>query len=53
MDAKNKNLSRNKKCRFCEFSESETTVQNQKVQVHRDQIDECDQYELESQQTRL
>ena len=52
-DAKNRNLSRNKKCRFSNFSGSQTTVQNNEVQVHRNQIDECDQYELESQQTHL
>ena len=52
-DAKNRNLSRNKKCRFCDFSDSQTTVQNHEVEVHRDQIDERGQYELESQQTYL
>ena len=52
-DAKNRNLSRNKKCRFCNFFNSQTAVQNHEVQVYRDQIDECDQYELESQQTHL
>ena len=48
-DAKNRNLSRNKKCRFCDFSGSQTALQNHEVQVHLEQIDECDQNELESQ----
>ena len=52
-DAKNRNLSRNKKCRFCDFSSSQTAVQNHEVQVRLDHIDERDQYELESQQTHL
>ena len=52
-DVKNRNLFRNKKCRFCDFFGYQTAVQNHEVQVHRDQIDECDQYELESQQTHL
>ena len=52
-DVKNRNLSRSKKCRFCDFSGSQTAVQNHEVQIHRDQIDECDKYELESQQIHL
>ena len=50
---KNRNLSRNKKCRFCDFFGYQAVVQNHEVQVHRNQIDERDQYELESQQTHL
>ena len=52
-DVKNRNLSRNEKCRFCDFFGSQTAVQIHEVQMHRDQIDERDQYELESQQTHL
>ena len=52
-DVKNRNLSRNKKYRFCDFSGSQTTVQNHEEQVYRDQVDDRDQYELESQQTHL
>ena len=52
-DVKNRNLSRNKKCRFCDFSGSQITVQNHEVQIHRNQVDERDQYELELQQTHL
>ena len=52
-DLKNRNLSRNKKYRFCDFFCSQTSVQNHEVQIFRDEIDECDQYELESQQTHL
>ena len=32
---------------------SQTVVQNHEVQIYLDHIDECDQYELESQQTHL
>ena len=52
-DVKNRNLSRNKKCRFCDFFGLQTAAHAHEVQVHRDQIDERDQYELESQQTHL
>ena len=52
-DLKNRNLSRNKKCRFYDFFGSQIVVQTHEVEVHRDQIDERDQYELESQQTYL
>ena len=52
-DLKNRNLSRNKKYRFCDFSDSQTAVQNHEEQIFWDQIDERDQYELESQQTHL
>ena len=52
-DLKNRNLSRNKKCRFYDFFGSQIVVQTHEVEVHRDQIDERDQYELESQQTHL
>ena len=52
-DAKNRNPSKNKKCRFCDFSGSQITVQNHDAQIHRDQVDERDQYELESQQIHL
>ena len=46
-DAKNRNLSRNKKCRFCDFFGSQRAAHAHEVQVHRDQIDYRDQYELE------
>ena len=48
-DVKNRNRSRSKKYRFCDFSCSQIAAQNHEVQIHRDQIDECDKYELESQ----
>ena len=38
---------------FYDLSGSQIAVINHEVQIHRDQIDECDQYELESQQTHL
>ena len=37
-DAKNNNLARNAKCRFCDFIGSQRTVQNHKVQLHQDKI---------------
>ena len=52
-DAKNRNLSINEKCRFCDFFGSQRAVQNYEVQAHRELMDDCDQYELSSEETRL
>ena len=53
-DAKNENLSRNVKCRFCdEFYGSRKNVHNHEVQVHREQVDESEQYDLTPNETRL
>ena len=52
-DAKNNNLARNMKCKFCDFFGSCRAVRAHEVQAHRDLINECDQYELSRDQTRL
>ena len=52
-DAKHNNLARNVKCRFCDFFGSCKTVHAHEVQIHRDLINECDQYELSRDETRL
>ena len=52
-DAKNKDTTRNVKCRFCDFFGSQRTVQNHGVQAHREQMDDRDQYVLSRKDTRL
>ena len=53
-DAKNENLSRNVKCRFCnDFFGSHKAVHDHEVQVHQELIDESDQYDLSNEETRL
>ena len=52
-DVKNRNLAGNVKCRFCDFFGSQTAVQNHEVQTHHELMDECDQYELSSEETHL
>ena len=52
-DVKNNNLARNMKCKFCDFFGSCKTVRAHEVQSHRDLINECDQYELSRDETRL
>ena len=52
-DARNNNLARNVKCKFCDFIGSQTAVQNHEVQVHHELMDDRDQYELSSEETRL
>ena len=52
-DAKNKNLARTKKCRFCEFIGSATSVHAHEVQSHRDQMNERDLYDLSNKESRL
>ena len=47
------NLARNKKCRFCDFVGSATAVRAHEVQAHREQIDECELYELAKERTPL
>ena len=53
-DAKNNHLARIAKCRFYDdFFGSQRAVQYHKVQAHREQMDDRDQYELSSEVTRL
>ena len=53
-DAKNYNLARNVKCRFCDdFFGSRKAVHDHEVQTHRELVDESNQYELSNAETRL
>ena len=52
-DVKHNNLARNMKCKFCDFFGSRRAVRAQEVQAYRDLINECDQYELSREETRL
>ena len=53
-DAKNCHTSRNAKCRFCDdFFGSRKDVHNHEVQVHRELVDESEQYDLSTNETRL
>ena len=53
-DAKNRNTARNAECRFCnDFFGSHKAVHDHEVQVHRELVDESDQYELSNEETRL
>ena len=52
-DAKNSNLARNVKRRFCDFLGSHRAAQNYEVQANNEQMDDRDQYELSSEDTRL
>ena len=53
-DAKNRNLARNKQCRYCsDFVGSATAVRAHEVQAHREQMDERDLYELTKDPTHL
>ena len=53
-DAKNRNTARNVKCRFCDdFFGSHKAVHDHEVQAHRELVDESDQYDLSSEETRL
>ena len=52
-DTKNRNTARNAKCRFCDFFGSHKAVHAHEVQTHRELIDESDQYDLSSEETRL
>ena len=53
-DAKNGHLTRNAKYRFCDdFFGSRKVVHDHKVQVHRELVDESEQYDLSSEETRL
>ena len=53
-DSKNRNTTRNVKCRFCDdFFGSRKAVHDHEVQVHRELVNESDQYDLSSEETRL
>ena len=53
-DVKNGNTARNAKCRFCDdFFGSRKAVHDHEVQVHQELVDESDQYDLSSEETRL
>ena len=53
-DAKNRNTTRNVKCRFCDdFFGSRKAVHDHEVQAHRELVNESDQYDLSSEETRL
>ena len=52
-DAKNNHLARTKKCRFCDFVGSASSVHTHEVQSHRDQIDECELYDLSNKDPHL
>ena len=52
-DVNNRNLARNVKYEFCDFFGSQTAVQNHEVQTHHELMDDRDQYELSSEETRL
>ena len=52
-DGKNRNTTRNLKCRFCDFFGSVASVHAHEVQAHRELVNESDQYELENVETRL
>ena len=53
-DAKNRHTARNAKCRFCDdFFGSHNAVHAHEVQAHRELVDESDQYDLSSEETRL
>ena len=53
-DAKNRNLLRNVKCRFCDdFFGSRKAVHDHEVQTHRELVNESDQYDLANAETRL
>ena len=52
-DAKNRNKTRNVKCRFCDFFGSMTALHAHEVQAHRELVGERDLYELENEETRL
>ena len=53
-DAKNRNTARNVKCRFCDdFFGSRKDVHAHEVQAYRELVNESDQYDLSSEETRL
>ena len=52
-DAKNRNTTRNLKCKFCDFFGSYKAVRAHQVQVHRELVDESNQYDLANEETRL
>ena len=53
-DAKNRHIVRNIKYRFCDdFFGSLKAIRAQEVLVHRELVDESDQYELSNEETRL
>ena len=53
-DVKNGNTARNTKCRFCDdFFGSRKAVHDHEVQVHRELVNESDQYDLSNEETRL
>ena len=53
-DAKNRLTARNAKCRFCDdFFGSRKAVHDHEVQAHQELVDESDQYDLSSEETRL
>ena len=53
-DAKNRNTTRNVKCRFCDdFFGSHKAVHAHEVQAHQELVNDRDQYDLSSEETRL
>ena len=53
-DAKNRDTTRNVKCRFCDdFFASRKAVHAHEVQAHRELVNESEEYELSSEETRL
>ena len=52
-NAKNRNTTRNLKCRFCDFFGSIASIHAHEVQAHRKLVNDSDQYELENEETRL
>ena len=54
INAKNRHLTRNAKYRFCDdFFGSHKAVHVHEVQVYQELVDESDQYDLSSEETRL
>ena len=53
-DARNRHTARNVKCRFCDdFFGSRKAVHDHEVQAHRELVNESEEYELSSEETRL
>ena len=53
-DAKNRHTARNVKCRFCDdFFGSHKAVHAHEVQAHRELVNESEEYDLSSEETRL
>ena len=52
-DVKNRNTTRNAKCKFCDFFGSITSVHAHEVRAYRELVSESDQYDLVNEKIRL